>query len=64
MRGNTRGENRSWSGMPAPQIISRTATLLRHEGQLVTAVLDALAVLHRKIRLISSCAEPEFHQFL
>lgn len=64
MRGNTRGENRSWSGMPAPQIISRTATLLRQEGQLVTAVLDALSALHRKIRSISSYAKPEFHHFL
>ena len=45
MRGNTRGENRSWSGMPAPQIIGRTAALLRQEGQFVTAVLNALSAL-------------------
>ncbi len=31
--------------VPAPQIIGRTATLLRQEGQFGTAVLDALAAL-------------------
>ncbi len=31
--------------VPAPQIIGRTAALLRQEGQFVTAVLNALSAL-------------------
>ena len=51
-------------GCQHPKLLVGLRPLLRQEGQLVTAVLDALSALHRKIRSISSYAKLEFHHFL